>query len=49
MVKISDFDQKECSHLNPKKLKETCCKSYKTARGRCYSCQEYDLKKSDDD
>ncbi len=29
--------------VTPRKVKETCCFSYLTAKGRCYSCPEYEF------
>ena len=31
------------------KFKETCCKSYLTSKGRCYSCPEQNLKDPDEE
>ena len=35
----------ELENMAPKYIKSVCCESYKTPRGRCYSCPEYDLEK----
>jgi hypothetical protein len=32
----------------PKEFKITCCKSYATPKGRCYTCPEEDIDKDPD-
>ncbi len=46
---MDNFVKEELGNLISKKLKSVCCESYKTPKGRCYTCPEYDLKKKNDE
>ena len=40
---MDNFDKEELRNLTSKILKSVCCESYKTSKGRCYTCLEYDI------